>query len=146
MRSLILQLLFLSALVSLAPSTARAWDGKPKASSCGSGYGVVDDDKGTIIKIAVHVETTEEQLKSILQRVADCRQDDPERDYLLSNKLEVWAFLKKGRQVSVAPAGKIFRFLPAGNVPQRKRVSSAERRKKDVYTISLLEARNSLKP
>jgi hypothetical protein len=144
MRSLILRSLCVCALVSLATTKARPFE-TPKT-SCDSGYRVVFDDKGTIVEIAVRADITEKELKVILQRVADCRQDDPARDYLFSNNLQVWAFLEKGKQVSSAPAGKIVRFLPPGNVPQRKAVPAAKRREKDVYEISLIQARNSLRP
>jgi hypothetical protein len=106
-------------------------------------YKVLDDDMGTIIRIGVESQITEHQLRATMVKAADEHQDDRARDYLFSRFLWVETYLLRDGRRSSIPAGRLRRYVPARNPPEKKSIST-ERGKLDRFTATLNEARWTL--
>jgi hypothetical protein len=106
-------------------------------------YQVVYEDNGSLIQIAVGSDINEEQLRATLIKVANQHQDDPQRDYLMSNYLSVEAYLTQGERRSKEAAGSISRYVPWINAEARRRLK-ADRSMFDKFRMSLDRARQSL--
>ncbi len=110
-----------------------------RATDSGSSYRVLWDDHGTFILIAVSPQITDEKLRAVLKEVADNHQDDPARDYLVSDHLWVLAYLEEDGRCSKVDAGRLRRFVPPRNVP-----ASGQRTKRDRVIIRIRAAQRSL--
>src|SRR5438270_10623841 len=106
-------------------------------------YQVVYEDNGSLIQIAVSANISEEQLRATLLKVANQHQDDPARDYLMSDYLWVEAYLTSGEHRSKEAAGSIARYVPWTNPDARKRLK-VDRSMFDKFSISLDRAKQSL--
>src|SRR5713101_1504298 len=94
-----------------------------ETSSQSPGYRILSDDMGTIIRIGVDPDISEEQSRTTLATAANEHQDDPARDYLASMYLWVEAYLVKDGRQSGTPAGRIQRYVPPGNPAERKKMT-----------------------
>jgi hypothetical protein len=106
-------------------------------------YQVVYEDNGSFIQIAVPADINEEQLRATLVKVANERQDDPARDYLMSEYLWIEARLIQGERQSKETAGSLARYVPWTN-PEARRRLKVDRSMFDKFSISLDRAKRSL--
>ena len=107
-------------------------------------YEILYDDMGTLIRIGVEADVNEEQLRATLVKAANEHQDDAARDYLTSMYLWVEAYLIREGQQSSVPAGRLRRYVPPGNLEERRSMP-VDRRDSDSFTITLDEAARTLK-
>jgi hypothetical protein len=105
-------------------------------------YEILEDDMGTRITIGVDSEITEDQLKATLAKAATDHQNDPARDYLVSERLWVDAYLIKQGKRSTVPAGTLGRYVPPRNPEAKKNEKVANT--DDELRIRLEEARRGL--
>ena len=99
-------------LIALTCVCLYVWANSVKTQSQPVAYKVLDDPMQTIMKIGVHSEIDEDQLRATLRKAADDHQNDPARDLLLSDYLWVHAYLLDGEKQSAIPAGKLRRYVP----------------------------------
>jgi hypothetical protein len=107
-------------------------------------YKILRDDMGTVIHIGLDSDVNEMQLRNTLVKAADDHQDDAARDYLTSGALWVEAYLLKNSEKSAVSAGRIRRHIPWKNPQERKKIT-ADRSKGDEITITLDQAKRTMK-
>lgn len=107
-------------------------------------YQVVDDDMGSYVAIGLPFDVTTEQLQATLVKVANERQDDRARDYLMSMYLDVDAFLVQDGRQSKEPAGHLRRYVPF-TYPEKRKSMRRDRSMFDKLDISLDHARQTIK-
>lgn len=106
-------------------------------------YKILKDEMGFNLHIGVQWQVNEAQLKATLVKAATEHQNDPARDYLMSEYLWVEAYLEKDGRHSSAPAGRLRRYVPARNgAPGDDSPEAVE--KEDKFFITLEEARKTL--
>lgn len=104
---------------------------------------ILYDENDSLIQIGVPANVTEQQLRATLVKVANDRQDDAARDYLMSAYLRVQAYLLRDGHQSSAPAGQLVRYVPFTN-PARRRSLRRDRSKMDKIEVDLRAASPSL--
>ena len=105
-------------------------------------YRVVYEDMGSLIEITVPANISEEQLRATLVKVANESQDEPGRDYLISEHLWVRAYLYERERRSKEAAGLLARYVPWKN-PQERKQMKVDRSLFDKFQISVAQAKNS---
>ena len=105
-------------------------------------YTVTYDQKGQLIRIAVAPETDKDQLRATLASVADKHRDDPARDYVVLDYLQVEAYFETESQISAVPAGRLKRYVP----PLPPNARAGAKTKPDEFTFHIASAKKSLRP
>jgi hypothetical protein len=139
-------LLLLLSLVCLY-AWARTGTTQGTEPSAPAPYRVLEDTMETTIAIGVEAQIDKGQLRATLAKAANDHQHDSARDYLTLDHLWVEAYLVDKERRSTVPAGRLRRYVPH---PGRDddwldRLLNLGGRKKDKFTITLEEARRSLK-
>jgi hypothetical protein len=136
--SLLLGIIHLSSCAGQSPAQNQS---KARPVS----YKILKDEMGAKISIGVEPEINEQQLRSTLVKAAADHQDDAARDYLVSDRLWVYAYLVLGERQSTIPAGTLRRYVPPTN-PDAKEDDFLTRSmgKDDKFCIKLGEARKTL--
>lgn len=115
-------------------------------SAAPTSYRVLEDSMGTDIIIGVASNVDEKQLRETLSRAADDHQTDAARDYIGLDHLWVEAYLVEGEKRSAVPAGRMRRYVhnPGKHDGLVDKFFNLMGRKKDKFTVTLVEARRSL--
>jgi len=108
-------------------------------------YEVLEDDNGTIVKIGVKSNISENQLRATLTKASNDAQNNKARDYMFSPYLWIEAYLVENGKKSSIPAGRLRKYIPPKNLDYREEDNPIFVGKDDLFEISLENAHRSIK-
>jgi len=107
---------------------------------------VIRDLNDSVIDIGVNETITENELRSILSRVAASHQHDPARDYVFGPYLMVRAFLCRDGRRSKTSVGSLRHYVPRRDGTSETEIQDLDRMggTRDTFVIHLEETRINL--